>query len=355
MTEHGSAYQSAQDQGQPLRSTASVYPATVPWPAVLIFTVTAMGLAWLVMLPVWLSGDGLASPFFSLLAAVMMFTPTVATLIVVFLLKRPPSIPRLLGLAPFRPAGRTIGFLAIAWLGFPLLSFLALLLGQAMGIVRLDFTFESFGQNLGPAASSIPEDALPALGIVQLVAILLNSFFASITAFGEELGWRGWLLPNLRALGTFPALILSGVIWGVWHAPVILLGYNYARPDLLGLLLMVGWCVLLGIVIGWLRLRSASVWPAVLAHGAVNAAAGSVIVVLAASDQSEDSVVFGSVLGWPGWILLAAVIIALLVLGQFRKQPEPLPARAKSDQSAQGNATLGPAGASPAGTNRQEQ
>lgn len=305
----------------------SVYPARVPWVAVITFTVIAMGLGWLALLPVWLSGDGLANPYFGLFAALMMFSPTVAALVVVFLVKRPPSVPRLLGLAPFRPAKRTIGFLLIAWLGFPLLSLLSLLLGHVMGIVRLDFTFESFGQNLGPAGASIPDGALPALGIIQLVAILFNSFFASITAFGEELGWRGWLLPNLRALGTFPALILSGAIWGLWHAPVILLGYNYARPDALGLLLMVCWCILLGIVIGWLRLRSASVWPAVLAHGAINAATGAALVVLVASDQSQDAVVFGSVLGWPGWILLAVTIVVLLATGQFRKQPEPLPAK----------------------------
>lgn len=81
----------------------------------------------------------------------------------------------------------------------------------------------------------------------------------------------------------------SGVVWGAVARPVILLGYNYGRTDVLGLAAMVVFCVLVGIVIGWTRLRSASVWPAVLAHGSINAATNTFAIFLAAGRRKRSS------------------------------------------------------------------
>jgi membrane protease YdiL (CAAX protease family) len=55
--------------------------------------------------------------------------------------------------------------------------------------------------------------------------VLVGAFINVIPAIGEELGWRGWLLPKRMPLGTVPALVLSGIIWGIWHAPLVLLRY----------------------------------------------------------------------------------------------------------------------------------
>ena len=103
-----------------------------------------------------------------------------------------------------------------------------------------------------------------------LLAPLLNALFT----FGEEFGWRAYLLPKLMPLGGRKAVLISGVIWGVWHWPVILMGYNYGfgypGAPWLGLLGMAWFTTMLGIIISWLTLRSGSVWPAVIAHGAAN-------------------------------------------------------------------------------------
>ncbi len=65
------------------------------------------------------------------------------------------------------------------------------------------------------------------LVLLQLLALPMAAFINLVPALGEELGWRGWLLPKLMPLGAIPAILTSGVIWGLWHTPLILLGYNY--------------------------------------------------------------------------------------------------------------------------------
>lgn len=108
---------------------------------------------------------------------------------------------------------------------------------------------------------------LVATGINSVVGVL----FASSASLGEELGWRGYLVPRLVQGGVPAPLAVSGVVWGVWHLPMILFG-DYATselPWLSGLQFMVV-VTLAGVFFGWLRLASGSVWPAVLAHSAHN-------------------------------------------------------------------------------------
>ena len=130
-------------------------------------------------------------------------------------------------------------------------------------------------------------------------------------------GWRGWLLPKLMPLGAGPAVLISGVIWGLWHAPLILLGYNYpTAPGWLAVLSMCGMCIVVGGVFGWLRIRSGSVWPAALAHGAFNAAAGLSLLVVAAGDIVDPTQ--ATILGWSGWIVPALLVVVLIATGRFR-------------------------------------
>jgi membrane protease YdiL (CAAX protease family) len=309
-------------QTPPASSSPPLVPATVPWTAVVTFVLLAGGLAWLVTLPLWLSGSGLANPLSILLLPLMMGTPAVAALIVVFLVQRPRPRPtaEYLGLWPLRPVGRTIWLTVIGIFGSALLVIFGVFLSGALGLVQLDLvTFSGFAQVL--AAASPAEQSIP-VGLLVLIQLLVIPFAAIVNglfAFGEELGWRGWLLPSLRPLGTWPALLISGAVWGVWHSPLILLGYNFAQPNLYGVALMMGGCVFYGVLIGWLRLRSGSVWPSVFAHGAFNAAAGFLLLVVAA-DTTADPAATGP-LGWVGWIVMAVVIAILVATGQFRKQP----------------------------------
>lgn len=298
----------------------ALHTRRVPWTAVIVFVAVSFALAWLVALPLWL-GDGLAEPISVLLLPVMMFTPAVAALVVTFVMRVPArgQRARFLGLWPMRPAKRVIWLMVAGWLVPPLLVGLGILLSAALGFVQLDLTFAAFAAELEKAVpAGTPLPPVQVIVFAQLAMIPVGGLFNSLFAFGEELGWRGWLLPVLRPLGTWPALILSGVIWGAWHSPVILLGYNFGRTDLTGVLLMIGGCVAWGILLGWLRLRSASVWPAVIAHGSLNAAAGLVLIVAA----TQPDMALAGPLGVATWIVLALLTVVLVLTGQFRAQPE---------------------------------
>jgi membrane protease YdiL (CAAX protease family) len=299
-----------------------VFPARVPWRAVTVFLVLALGLSWLVALPLWLSGDGLANPFLGLIAIAMMYTPAIAALVVVFFVQkpRPQRIGEYLGLWPLTPAKRVVWLTVFGLFGAALLVIVTTLVAGALGLVDLDLVgFSGFAALI--AAASPTEIPIPigALVAVQVLSIPVGALINSFASVGEEVGWRGWLLPSLMPLGTWPALLLTGVIWGLWHSPLILLGYNFAQPSLWGVALMTTGCVMLGILLGWLRLRSGSVWPAVVAHGAFNAAAGFLSLVIAAGAAPDPAVV--GPLGAVAWGVMAAVIVVLLVTGQFRTQP----------------------------------
>lgn len=292
----------------------------VPWTAVIVFVAVSFVFSWLVALPLWL-GDGLAEPSSVFLLPVMMFTPAVAALIVTFAMRvpAPGQRARFLGLWPLRPAKRVIWLMVAGWLVPPLLVGLGVLLSAALGFVQLDLTFSALAAELEKAVpAGTPLPPVQVVVFAQLAMIPIGALFNSLFAFGEELGWRGWLLPALRPLGTWPALILSGVIWGVWHSPIILLGYNFGRTDITGILFMIGGCVAWGVLLGWLRLRSASVWPAVIAHGSLNAAAGLILIVAA----TQPDLALAGPLGVATWVVLALVAVVLQLTGQFRAQPE---------------------------------
>lgn len=288
--------------------------------SVAVFLTIAFGLSWLVALPLWF-GDGLRSPMFPFLALAMMFTPAVAAIIVVYFVERPKDKAKALGLWPLKPVRRLILYLMLGLIVPAVLVLIALPVGALLGVYPADFvTFSAFQEladsqlaQAGAASIQIPIGILIAL---QLVNVLVGAFINLIPALGEELGWRGWLLPKLLPLGTVPAFLLSGVLWGLWHAPLILLGYNYAEaPRWLGLTMMIGMCTFMGAIFGWLRLRSQSVWPAALAHGSLNAAAGFSIIFATAGEKIDT--VQATILGWSGWIVPIALLIVLAATGQF--------------------------------------
>lgn len=88
---------------------------------------------------------------------------------------------------------------------------------------------------------------------------------------------------------------------------------------------MVVGCVFWGILFGWTRLRSGSVWPAVIGHGSLNAAAGLFVLVGMAGDTPSLPLV--NPLGVAGWIAIAVSIIVLLLAGEFGREPELAPKR----------------------------
>jgi membrane protease YdiL (CAAX protease family) len=99
---------------------------------------------------------------------------------------------------------------------------------------------------------------------------LLASTLSFIALFGEEYGWRGYLQSELFKLGRVRGVLMLGVIWGAWHLPIILMGWNYPGYPLLGLLLMVLWCTVYGVVLSYAVLKSGSVLLAAFLHAVGN-------------------------------------------------------------------------------------
>ena len=191
-----------------------------------------------------------------------------------------------------------------AWLLPPALAIATGLLTLALGAGKLDLQFTLIKQAMAaaPGATAIPAWVIVAIqaGIAFTVGPLINTFFA----LGEELGWRGFLLPRLLPLGQWKAILLSGTIWGIWHAPAILQGHNYPGRPVAGIFMMVVFCILVGAIFSWLYLRTRSPWAPALAHGSLNATAGLPILFLTGVDIS----IGGTTASLIGWIPLALFV-----------------------------------------------
>jgi membrane protease YdiL (CAAX protease family) len=177
-------------------------------------------------------------------------------------------------------------FWLIGWFGPGLLT----LLGAAIFFV---LSPASFDPQLTLLSSQLKAAGL-AEGLINpfqfvlgqiTVALLIAPILNSVATFGEEFGWRAYLVPELTKFGRKKALIFSGLIWGIWHWPIIMMGHNYGLGypgyPWLGLLVTLWFTVSVGILFGWLSLKAESVWPAVIAHGALNgiAAVGLLFVI----------------------------------------------------------------------------
>ncbi len=148
--------------------------------------------------------------------------------------------------------------------------------------------------------------------------ILSHTIFliiGSIITLGEELGWRGYLQEKiLRKFGLNQGLIFLGIIWGYWHLPIILMGFNFPNHPILGaLLLMPLGTIFLGIFMGWLYLRSRSIWIPALAHASGNLFSG-LIFQLMIMHQNE---LFRQLT----WIAAWGIIAILCLINLNRNEP----------------------------------
>lgn len=282
------------------------------------------GLAWAIAAPLWLTRQGLDAPWAVLILGAMMFAPAIATLLVAYRISPVPDKRVRLGLGLGDHPRRWVWYWLFAWCVIPAFAVAAPFVGAMLGLYQMDvrdFSGLRAAIEKTPAASTILTMFTPrVLAFVQLLMLPLAPLLNSPFAFGEELGWRGYLLPQLLPLGQWRALMLSGIVWGIWHAPVIALGYNYPTHRIIGPFLMVVFCVIFGTLLGWTRLATGSVWPAVIAHGAVNGSAGAIFLFSKAGSEFDTAQV--GLTGWTGWLLPLLWVTALVVA---RRLPVPDP------------------------------
>ncbi len=149
----------------------------------------------------------------------------------------------------------------------------------------------------------------PSVGaaVALTVAFACTVVLISVQAFSEEFGWRGYFLIRLMQwLGAWPGLLLHGLVWGVWYAPVVLLAAgDPASAPTRGVRFVVT-CALLGVLLGWLRLAGKSLVLAVIVNAVLTVAAGLPFIL-----RGVDVGPRGSAYGPAGWIpmLLAVGIL----------------------------------------------
>ena len=166
----------------------------------------------------------------------------------------------------------------LAWFGPAILTFAGMAVYFLIFPNNLDLSFSYFTATL--EATGAPLETLPMpIGTLMLVQTLQAVFLAPImnfvTCFGEEWGWRGYLLPKMKKLlPTVPMLLVTGLIWGLWHAPLTIIGHNYGLGywgfPFTGIAMMCVFCIVLGIFLSYVTLKTGSCIPAILSHGAIN-------------------------------------------------------------------------------------
>lgn len=161
-----------------------------------------------------------------------------------------------------------------------------------------------------------------------LLAVVISPFVNGLFTFGEEFGWRAYLLQKLMPLGGRKAVLILGVIWGAWHWPLTVMGHNYGLnyPGFpwLGMLVMVWFTTALSVFLGWVTLRAGSVWPAVIGHAAVNGFGAAALVFASAQPNMLLGPAVAGVIGCLGFTLFAVAL--LLAPGALEPRAAPVSA-----------------------------
>ncbi len=144
---------------------------------------------------------------------------------------------------------------------------------------------------------------------VLLIVGILMAYIVGFTinlpfTLGEELGWRGLLQKETQHWGFWKSNLFIGSIWGLWHGPIIMMGHNFPNYPVIGIGMMVLFCIALSFVQSYIRFKTRTVLGPAAFHGMINASSGMTLLLIASPNE-----LFGSIAG------LAGVFGALLVLG----------------------------------------
>ena len=240
----------------------------------LIYLGLSFGMAWLIFYIFIFTGHTWtgSSPEMLSLVSLGMLTPAIAHVIT-----------RKITNEGFRLTGENSMMLGIdlkgrKWVFFLLAVILPIVYATLGDAVIWLMCPEAFGET---EVSSFVVIIYPLLAIVQGVVL-------SFAALGEELGWRGYMMPKLIELMGMPkAIIFGGIIWGLWHAPLTCVGHNFGMDypgfPYVGIVLMCLFCTALGTVLMYVTIKTNSIWPAAFMH-AVNNSTPSVLLLFMKQD-----------------------------------------------------------------------
>jgi membrane protease YdiL (CAAX protease family) len=190
--------------------------------------------------------------------------------------------------------------------------------------LALAFAIAALAPQLGQPAPDFSLAHAPALlpgaprSLPVVIALLtLYTIVTTPILWGEEFGWRSYLQIRLFASRPLFAAIATGIIWGVWHYPLLMLGTELPGHPQLVLAIFPVYTVLLSIVFGWLRLKSGSIWPSSLSHSAINHLRSPLIALLfpAVADRLGLTLI--------GLAVLGVVAVAIVAAGGLKPAATP--------------------------------
>lgn len=252
------------------------------------FLFTTFGISWALAFFYWLATSEVntSSVSYFVMALTYMFTPMISAFFVKKVILKQ-EIKQSLGvnfkwnrwwtIAWFLPLGISVSVMGIGLL-FPGVSFSP----------EMEGMFDKFEKILTP--EQMEEMRNTQLPLHPYFLTLLQGLIAAVTfnavaGFGEELGWRGLLYDSLKKRGFWKMSLIIGIIWGVWHSPIILMGHNYPQYPVIGVFMMIVFCVLISPLFTLIREKSNSVIAASILHGGINAMGGSAVMLLKGGNE----------------------------------------------------------------------
>ena len=303
---------------------------------IVIYVALAYGLAWALWFAVvypMVNGDGLGTSV-QLAIAAGMFAPAIAA-----------ALTRLITKEGFKDAWikprafkKTWRYYVLAWFG-PLALVLA---GAALYFLINPADFDpSMGYVIQATREqaeamgvemTVDDETIRLTQIASLATLVIAPAINAVTCFGEEWGWRGYLLPHLlERFSIIPTLLISGIIWGLWHAPITLIGHNYglgyAGYPFTGIAAMCLFCIVVGVFMSYVTLRTGSCLPAVFAHGMVNGSAAMGLIFSATGGNPFVGPAPTGIVGGAFFIVAAVFMVRDLMRRGWKLPKEDKPAK----------------------------
>ena len=266
-----------------------------------LYLAISYGLIWIAGGALYLTGTGLNTIPGVIVASSCMLFPLIATLVCQAVNKEP----------LFRNIGirwRVNRWWFVGWLLMPVITLLAM--GFTCWFAGDRFCIHS--PTLVLMQQSLNDQLQMDIPLWVILAFTFGSgLFAGISinalfAFGEEAGWRGYLLRQFEGRNFSLAALAIGGIWGLWHAPLILLGHNYPQHPVAGVFMMIVLGILLTFVIQYVRIKSGSVIVAAIMHGTYNAVAGTALLFLTETNDLLDGC--GGLAGFAALLVVGVVL-----------------------------------------------
>ena len=167
------------------------------------------------------------------------------------------------------------------------------------------------GASVDTSAMNMPPTPLAMLPLGIFGALMAGLTVNAIFAMAEEIMWRGYLAQAFAGRPFCKKYVTIGVLWGLWHIPLIALGYNYGTANALpGSVLFIGFCVVMSLVLGFVVERTRSVWLAAVLHGTFNGFSQVMLLLVVGGSSLLASSAVG-IVSLVAWLVIVATIAGL--------------------------------------------